>query len=100
MSETGGSVYILANRPRGALYVGVTSDLGRRIYEHKHHLVPGFTSRYGITQLVWFRTGGSIEGAIETEKKIKNRRRQWKIDLIEQDNPDWADLAADWIPAE
>jgi putative endonuclease len=90
-------VYILASKKQGTLYTGVTSNLERRIYQHKHHSIEGFTSRYGVTSLVWFTQGDSIEAAIVVEKKIKNRGRQWKIALIEKDNPGWIDLAADWF---
>jgi putative endonuclease len=95
MSQTA-YVYILANKPRGVLYTGVTSDLIRRLEEHKAHAVAGFTARYNVTRLVWFVAGESIMGAIELEKKIKNRGRQWKIDLIEKSNPEWRDLSEDW----
>lgn len=90
-------VYILASRKNGTLYTGVTSNLERRMYQHKHHLLEGFTSKYDVTQLVWYAQGDDIAAAISLEKKIKNRNRQWKIDLIEKSNPDWADLAADWM---
>lgn len=89
-------VYILANKKHGVLYVGVTSNLERRIYEHKHYLIDGFTSKYRVTRLVWFAQGEDIREAIHLEKKIKNRGRQWKIDLVEKGNPSWDDLAADW----
>ena len=89
-------VYILASKRNGTLYVGVTSDLTRRIDEHRSGTVPGFTTKYGVTNLVWFREGPSIVDAIEVEKKIKNRGRQWKINLIECENPEWKDLAAAW----
>ena len=89
-------VYILASKPNGVLYTGVTSDLRQRIRQHKRHLVEGFTHRYHVTRLVWFRQGDCIASAIEVEKKIKNRGRKWKIALIEKSNPDWRDLAADW----
>ena len=89
-------VYILASKPRGVLYVGVTNDLQRRIYEHRHHLVDGFTCRYNVTCLVWFAAGEGMLEAIALEKKIKNRGRQWKIDLIERDNPNWDDLSERW----
>lgn len=89
-------VYILASKRNGILYTGVTSDLGRRIYEHKHHLLDGFTKKYGVTHLVWFTQGDDIHAAIAFEKKIKNRSRQWKIDLIERLNPHWSDLASGW----
>jgi len=89
-------VYILASKRNGTLYTGVTSDLVRRIYQHKHHLVDGFTKEYDVTRLVWFVAGESMAGAIELEKKIKNRTRQWKIALIERTNPEWRDLSDGW----
>jgi putative endonuclease len=90
-------VYILASKKHGTLYTGVTSHLERRIHEHKHHMLQGFTSKYDVTRLVWFVQGENIVSAIELEKKIKNRGRQWKINLIEKTNPDWDDLAANWL---
>ena len=87
-------VYILASRPRGALYTGVTSNLAQRLHQHQQHLLPGFTSRYGVTRLVWLVHGEDIAAAITLEKKIKNRGRQWKFDLIEKENPNWDDLSA------
>jgi putative endonuclease len=89
-------VYILASKKNGTLYTGVSSDLERRVHEHKRHLLAGFTSKYDVTRLVWFEQGEDIAAAITLEKKIKNRNRQWKIDLIEKTNPNWDDLAADW----
>ncbi len=90
-------VYILASKKNGTLYTGVTSNLERRMYEHKHHLLDGFTSRYDVTRLVWFVQGDDIVSAVELEKKIKNRKRQWKIHLIEKTNPNWDDLSAQWM---
>ncbi len=90
-------VYILSSKKQGTLYTGVTSNLERRLYEHKNHLLEGFTSKYDVTRLVWFVQGEDITAAIALEKKIKNRSRQWKIDLIEKTNPNWDDLAADWL---
>ncbi|MCL2653519.1 MAG: GIY-YIG nuclease family protein [Propionibacteriaceae bacterium] len=92
-------VYILANRPHGTLYCGVTNDLTRRIIEHRSGTIPGFTAKYHIHTLVWFIAGESIVAAIELEKKIKNRPRVWKIALIEADNPDWRDLSLDFVNA-
>ncbi|MFL6682753.1 MAG: GIY-YIG nuclease family protein [Burkholderiaceae bacterium] len=86
-------VYILASDRRGTLYTGVTSDLARRIHQHREHLLEGFTRKYEVTRLVWYLQGEDIAAAIALEKKIKNRGRQWKIDLIETSNPDWNDLA-------
>jgi len=88
-------IYILANQERGTLYTGVTSDLARRLHQHRHHLLGGFTARYDVTRLVWFMQGDDIRAAIELEKKIKNRGRRWKIALVERSNPQWADLAPD-----
>lgn len=89
-------VYILASQKNGTLYTGVTNNLERRMYEHKHHLFDGFTDKYAVTRLVWFTHGEDIQEAIMLEKKIKNRNRKWKIDLIEKTNPNWDDLAAHW----
>lgn len=89
-------VYILANKPHGTLYTGVTSALPQRLSQHREHLVGGFTSKYNIDKLVWFTAGESIAEAIVLEKKIKNRSRQWKIDLIERENPEWRDLSDEW----
>lgn len=93
-------VYILASRRNGTLYTGVTSNLERRMYQHRHHLLDGFTSRYGVTRLVWYVQGDDMGAAIALEKKIKNRGRGWKISLIEKTNPNWADLSEGWIELE
>ena len=85
----------MANKKDGTLYLGVTNDLIRRVYEHKAKAVRGFTSRYGIDRLVWFETHENPLAAIEREKKIKKWRRKWKVQLIEQNNPTWRDLYAD-----
>ena len=85
-------VYLLANRKNGTLYVGVTSDLVRRIWQHREGVADGFTKQYGIHDLVWFEATTSIEAAIAREKQIKNWKRQWKVALIEKANPDWRDL--------
>ena len=85
-------VYLLASRKRGTLYIGVTNDLIRRVYEHKEGAVEGFTQTYGVKTLVWFDSTGSVEGAIQTEKRLKNWKREWKIALIEKGNPEWRDL--------
>ncbi|MFL6844654.1 MAG: GIY-YIG nuclease family protein [Allosphingosinicella sp.] len=89
----GGHVYILASRKHGTLYIGVTSDLPKRIYEHRVDAVPGFTRRYGVKRLVYFETFDDIEAAIVREKRMKEWQRSWKIQLIERANPDWTDLA-------
>ena len=85
-------VYLLASRKHGTLYVGVTNDLVRRVYEHRNKLVPGFTAQYDVSRLVWFEMFADVTLAIAREKKIKKWRRDWKISLIEADNPDWRDL--------
>jgi len=85
-------VHLLASKPHGTLYVGVTSDLDRRLSEHKNKLVPGFTKRYRVDRLVWFEVHDLIEAAIRREKQIKEWKREWKINLIERDNPRWIDL--------
>lgn len=90
--EKGGWVYILTNRPNGVLYTGVTSNLARRIYEHRNNLLPGFTSRYNLHRLVWYEQYGGIGEAIAREKAIKNWKRDWKVKRIEAINPEWRDL--------
>jgi len=92
-----GYVYILASKRNGTLYVGVTSDLVRRIWEHKNDSVDGFTKRYGVHKFVWYEEHGTIEDAIQREKNIKRWRREWKLDLIEQLNPNWRDLYDDIV---
>ena len=86
-------VYILTNRRHGALYVGVTNDLVRRTHEHRTQAVPGFTTRYGLTRLVYFETVDDPAAAIAREKQLKRWRRDWKIALIEEHNLDWHDLS-------
>jgi putative endonuclease len=85
-------VYLLASGKHGTLYIGVTRDLVRRVYEHKQKVVPGFTSRHGIDRLVWYEIYDDPVNAITREKGLKKWRRDWKIRLIEETNPDWADL--------
>ena len=85
-------VYLTASRKHGTLYLGVTNNLVRRIHEHKTKAVPGFTSRYNVVRLVWFECYDDPTNAITREKDIKKWRRDWKIRLIEEDNPDWSDL--------
>ncbi|WP_425106766.1 GIY-YIG nuclease family protein [Ancylobacter sp.] len=85
-------VYMLATRKEGPLYVGVTSDLPKRAFEHRTHAVPGFTARYNVDRLVWFEAHENAESAIAREKRIKRWRRAWKIALIEESNPAWRDL--------
>ena len=85
-------VYILASKPRGTLYVGVTNNLIRRDFEHQNKLIEGFTERYDVSLLVWYESSESIESAIAYEKKLKRWRREWKIEMIENQNPEWVDL--------
>jgi putative endonuclease len=85
-------VYILASKPYGTLYVGVTSDLFTRLWQHRNGEVKSFTSRYGVHLLVRFEQFGSMYDAISREKQLKRWHRQWKINLIESDNPHWVDL--------
>ena len=91
----GGYVYILASRKNGTLYTGVTSDLERRTWEHREGLTGGFTRKYGVKRLVWYRDYHDIRDAIDDEKRIKRWRRNWKLELIEMMNPDWRDLYED-----
>ncbi|UYH54834.1 GIY-YIG nuclease family protein [Qipengyuania sp. SS22] len=86
-------VYILASQPRGTLYVGVTSDLAKRLWQHREGITGGFVARYKVHRLVRFEMFGDMEQAILREKQLKNWHRQWKLNLIERDNPHWADLA-------
>ena len=87
-----GYVYLLASKPYGTLYIGVTNDLIRRVYEHREKFVEGFTKRHDVTRLVYFEIFEDIEQAIHREKRLKKWPRAWKISLIEKDNPDWIDL--------
>jgi putative endonuclease len=84
-------VYLLASKRNGTLYVGVTSDLVKRVWEHKNHVVDGFTKQHGVDQLVWYEVHETMESAIQREKAIKEWQRAWKLKLIEEFNPDWKD---------
>ena len=86
------AVYILASKRNGTLYVGVTSDLVKRIWEHKNNMIEGFTKRYMVKHLVWYELHENMESAIVREKRIKDWKRAWKLELIESKNPDWLDL--------
>ena len=90
-------VYILASERNGTLYTGVTSDLVKRVWEHKSDLVDGFTKRYSVHTLVWFEVHIEMQAAIAREKAIKNWKRRWKLRLIESTNPDWRDLYPDLL---
>ena len=85
-------VYILASKPKGVLYIGVTSNPVQRIWQHKNDVVEGFTKRYRIHRLVWYEVHETMESAISREKALKKWNRAWKIELIEKDNPLWLDL--------
>jgi len=85
-------VYILASKRNGTLYIGVTNDLIKRIYEHKNSLVRGFTEKYKVHKLVYYEEHSDIYEAIEREKQMKKWNRKWKINLIEEFNPEWEDL--------
>ena len=86
------AVYITASGRNGTLYIGVTSDLINRSFDHRNGVKPGFTSRYGVKDLVYFEQHGDIHAAIKREKTLKKWSRQWKVNLIERDNPRWTDL--------
>ncbi|WP_226789122.1 GIY-YIG nuclease family protein [Polaribacter porphyrae] len=90
-------VYIITNKKDEVLYVGVTNDLERRMFEHKNKLVEGFSSRYNLDKLIYFEAYQFINDAIKREKNIKKWKREWKINLIVEDNPDWKDLSEDWF---
>ena len=89
-------VYILTNRTNKVLYTGVTNNLERRLYEHKNHLVDGFSSKYNTNKLVYYEVSESIESAIAREKQIKAYRRDKKIALINESNNEWKDLSLEW----
>jgi putative endonuclease len=90
--EKGGCVYIMASARNGTLYIGVTSDLPGRVWQHKEGMADGFTKRHGCKLLVWFEQFGDIELAIQREKQMKEWKRLWKLRVIEEMNPDWDDL--------
>lgn len=96
--KEGGWVYILASQRNGTLYTGVSSSLWWRIYRHRENLTQGFTTRYGVKTLVWRRFYPTIQWAIREEKRIKRWRRDWKLKLIEAENPEWRDLWDDFDP--
>jgi putative endonuclease len=89
---TGGWVYIVTNRANGTLYLGVTSDLVQRVWQHRECVVDGFTKRYGLKLLVWFEAHDTIEAAIQREKTMKHWSRTWKVRTIIATNPNWSDL--------
>lgn len=85
-------VYILASKRNGTLYIGVTNDLARRVWEHREGLAEGFTKKYGIKTLVYYEAFDNINAAIDREKRLKKYKREWKINLIQQQNVEWRDL--------
>jgi putative endonuclease len=97
MRERKPCLYILASSPRGTLYIGVTSDLVKRVWEHKNNVTRSFTSDYGVHHLVWFERHDSMYCAIAREKSLKEWRRIWKIELVEKSNPEWRDLFAELV---
>jgi putative endonuclease len=95
------AVYIMSNQPLGTIYIGVTSKFQTRIIQHREGEIPGFTKRYGLKRLVWYEPHEVMTVAIQREKSLKEWPRQWKINLIERDNPHWRDLYPDvfeWTP--
>ena len=89
-------VYILSNITNTTLYIGVTNDLKRRLYEHKNKLLPGFTEKYNVNKLVYFEKTTDVKSAIQREKNLKKWNRSWKIDLIKKFNPGFKDLSDEW----
>jgi len=92
-------IYILSNKSK-TLYIGVTSNLTKRIFEHKNKLFEGFSKRYNLTKLVYIEQTNSVESAIKREKQLKNWHREWKINLIEENNPNWEDISIEILDAE
>ena len=90
-------IYIMTNKVKGVLYVGMTNDLIRRVYEHRNHIVKGFTDHYNLTKLVWFEQTEDVMSAIAREKQLKNWHRDWKVELIENSNCEWNDLYAEIV---
>lgn len=88
-------VYILASQINGTIYIGITNDLQRRVWEHKEGKVHGFTKKYGVDQLVYFEEFGEVDEAIQREKRLKKWKRAWKIRLIHEKNPSWRDLSSE-----
>jgi len=90
-------VYMLTNQRNGTLYVGVTSNLPKRVWQHKNKIVKGFTEKYGLDKLIWFEMHETMESAILREKAVKFWKRKWKLEAIESSNPDWRDLYDDIV---
>ena len=89
-------IYIMANNKNTTLYIGVTSNLPQRVYQHKLKMTPGFSAKYNLIKLVYFESFENMYDAISREKQLKNWRREWKNNLIERVNPQWLDLSTDW----
>ncbi len=90
-------VYILTNKHNKVLYIGVTNNLERRMFEHKNKMIEGFTKKYNLTQLVYFESTKDIRSALDREKQLKNWHRDWKINLISNFNPEWEDLSKNFL---
>ena len=90
-------VYIIINKKDGVLYIGVSNDLERKMFEHKNKLVKGFSSKYNLNKLIYFESYQFVKDAIKREKNLKKWKRDWKINLIVEDNADWIDLSEDWF---
>lgn len=90
-------LYIITNKREGVLYIGVTNDLERRMFEHKNEVLKGFSSKYNLDKLVYFEVYQYVNDAIKREMNMKKWKRDWKINLILEDNPDWNDLSKDWF---
>lgn len=97
MNENNYFIYILASKRNGTLYIGVTSNLIRRVWEHKNNAVDGFTKKYNVYMLVYFEQTENVQSALLREKQLKKWKREWKLKLIEKDNPKWKDLYSDLI---
>ena len=91
------AVYLLATGKRGTLYIGVTSNLVARTWQHREHLVEGFSKRYNVTMLAWYEMHGTMESAILREKQLKKWNREWKLRLVQEANPEWRDLRSDIV---
>jgi putative endonuclease len=91
------AVYILATGKRGTLYIGVTSNLLARTWQHREHMIDGFTKRYNVTLLVWYELHGTMDTAVLREKQLKKWNREWKLRLVQESNPDWRDLWSDIV---
>jgi len=96
MSKRTYYIYITTNKKKGTLYIGVTNNLERRMYEHKNKILKGFTEKYNLNKLIYYEETDDISIAIHREKRLKHWNRSWKIALVEKENPNWEDLSKDW----